>query len=267
MLGVDGALEAAAGADADADAGALEAAAALGAVAKVVGTPAAGNGLGPLDGTITIDDEAAPYEPPEPPPLPPPGTPKKPPAAGVPEARLMDTEGERPAIPLSVVAAGATGPELDGTSKPYPESLLVGVTGEVDGPKVDGKAASPESSEAPAPVPAPAVTVTIWTEVLVMVDVRTLLHSDELASAGATGRPDETALTLLGTLEKPESTEAPEDSRGMGLTVTVMTPVATGDSTGEPPRSVPLVGVVPFMGNMPPVGIAKPEPVPVPWWW
>jgi hypothetical protein len=75
-------------------------------------------------------------------------------------------------------------------------------------------------------------------------------------AAGATSVLEGTAIAV-GTLEASAGVLGEDDSRGTGLTVTVKTPVAVGrtavaateegDSTGDPPKSVPLCISVPFV--------------------
>jgi hypothetical protein len=118
--------------------------------------------------------------------------------------------------------------------------------------------------------PAVAVTVIYWTEVEVTVDVKMEQESSEPAGGPSGGDPPEppdippeppvippdepsvgAAAIAVGTLD---TLSGLDESRGIGLTVTVKTPVAVGktvastddgDSIGEPPKSVPLC--VPFV--------------------
>ncbi len=114
-----------------------------------------------------------------------------------------------------------------------------------------------------------------------MVEVKTEQESSPEAGAGAgepAGAPPAGASSVFDGIAiavGPLETSLP-DSSGTGLTVTVKAAVAVGrideastgddDSTGEPPKSVPLRGAVPFMGKVASVGIGQLLPVPVPWW-
>lgn len=115
--------------------------------------------------------------------------------------------------------------------------------------------------------PAVAVTVTNWIVVEVIVEVELLVQDVVLDSAVATTVFDATALATEA-LEMALAASLVDDSRGSGLTVTVLTP-EVGDSSAEPPKSVPFALAVPLRGYVPPVGRANPPPVPVPWcqWW
>ncbi len=107
--------------------------------------------------------------------------------------------------------------ELDGIATALPDSSVTALTSGVE------------------------VTVTNWTVVVVMVEVKLLVQEEELVlpDTGATAVLD-TAALATGTLEKELPAASTDDSRGIGLTVTVLTAVV-GDSTAEPPKSVPLV--------------------------
>ena len=260
-------------------AAALEDGALPGMVAKVVGMTE--GAPPPYDGNA---EELAPYDGYD---VCCPGWGKNSPAVGDPAEMLPDAE-ERLSRPLAVV-------ELDGAGKNSPGPPLE-ATAELELEGTPGKSPAPPvgaTSDTESPV---AVTVTYWTEVDVIVDVKTEQESSPESGAGAgepAGRPaggepggeppagatsvfDGTAIAA-GTLGMSFPIFGEVDSNGMGLTVTVMTAVAVGrtgvastddgDSTGEPPKSVPLCSVVPLeMGKAVPVGSAQPFPVPVPWW-
>jgi hypothetical protein len=152
------------------------------------------------------------------------GHPKKAPAVTVPDT-LAEVDAERSSSPLSL--------EVDAAED---------VVEDADRVTVSWSASSVTEL-------AVAVNVTNWTEVVVMVEVKLVLQeedvlADEAATALATG--------ALEALRAPSV----DDSRGTGLTVTVLTPVA--EEIAVPPKCVPLRGYVP------PVGIAKPAPVPTP---
>lgn len=107
--------------------------------------------------------------------------------------------------------------------------------------ELDGIAIALPESSVTALASGVEVTVTNWTVVVVMVEVKLELQEEELvlSDTGATAVLD-TAALATGTLEKELPTASMDDSRGIGLTVTVLTAVV-GDSTAEPPKSVPLV--------------------------
>jgi hypothetical protein len=107
--------------------------------------------------------------------------------------------------------------------------------------ELDGIAATLGVSSVTALASGVAVTVTNWTVVVVMVEVKLVLQEEELvlSDAGATAVLD-TAAMATGTLEKGLLAASMDDSRGIGLTVTVLAAVV-GDSIAEPPKSVPFV--------------------------
>lgn len=175
---------------------ALEPSAELAMVANVVGKPDIATDDGDASGA---ENE----KPPPPPPLD--GLPKNAPAVGVPAARL--TEAEDPAKPSSSPVSSDGVEELEGAAMFLPELSVTGLASGV------------------------AVTVTNSTVVLVMVEIKPEAQAElildkagALAAAGLVAA----ALATTGTLEKAASEPSSvDDSKGIGLTVTVMTAVTS----------------------------------------
>lgn len=167
---------------------ALEPGAELAMVANVVGTT-----------DITTDDaDASGAE--EKPPSPLDGLPKNAPAVGVPAARLIEAEeASRPAA--SPVSSDGV-EELEGAATFFPESSVTALTSGV------------------------AVTVTNSTVVLVMVEIKLEVQELVLDKAGAIAAGLDAAALATGTLEKALEPSSVDDSKGIGLTVTVRTAVA-----------------------------------------